>query len=377
MKNRNYPLSCIALLGMLIALAFAAFIAASSLIARAANSFGPPSPALGAFQRARLGIELGWRADALLRPVDPAAETINFDIGLDEPTGDIVARMQAAGLIPEANLFSDYLVYTGLDTQLQAGDFVLSPSMNAPQIAAALLDPTPESVTLVVLPGWRLEEIAAALPSAGVGVKPEDFLLAAWNPPTGAQLPQGFPSGASLEGYLLPGSYEIDRELDTVGLLNTLLGGFESNISSDLIAGFEQQGLSLHEALTLASIVEREAVIDGEMPMIASVFDNRLAAGIKLEADPTVQYALGYDQASRSWWRNPLNAADLNVDSEYNTYANFGLPPSPIAAPSLAALQAVAHPTNSNFYFFQAACDGSGAHVFAETFAEHLANNCQ
>jgi UPF0755 protein len=376
--NRKYSsCSCVAVLGLLIALAFVGFIAASSLMARAQDSFGPPASTLGTVQRVRLGIELGWRADALLRPMDAAASTQNFDIGLDEPTAQIVARMQAAGLIREANLFSDYLVYAGIDTQLQVGDYALSPAMNAIEIASALLDPTPGQVTLVILPGWRLEEIAAALPSAGVSVKPEEFLLAAWSPPAGVQLPDGFPSGASLEGYLLPGSYEINRELDVTGLLNALLVGFEQNISSDLIAGFEQQGLSLHEGLTLASIVEREAVIEDEMPMIASVFYNRLAAGIKLEADPTVQYALGYDQTGRSWWRNPIRAADLNVASDYNTYTNFGLPPGPIGAPDLQALLAAAFPASSSFYFFQAACDGSGIHVFAETYEEHLANNCQ
>ncbi len=375
MKQRNSPLSCIAVLGLLIALAFAAFIAASSLIARAEDSFGPPSPALGAFQRARLGIELGWRADALLRPMDLAGETVNFDIGLDEPTTDIVARMQSAGLIREANLFSGYLVYTGLDTQLQTGDFVLSPAMNAPQIATALLDPTPESVTLVILPGWRLEEIAAALPSAGVSVKPEDFLLAAWTPPADVSLSAGFPIGASLEGYLRPGSFEIDRGVDATGLLNALLLTFDSTVSPEIRAGFEQQGLTLHQGLSLASIVEREAVNEDEMPLIASVFLNRFHAGIKLEADPTVQYALGYDAATKSWWKTPLTLADLAIDSPYNTYV-YLIPPGPIAAPSLQALQAVANPASSTFYFFQAACDGSGKHVFAETFEEHVANNC-
>jgi UPF0755 protein len=144
-----------------------------------------------------------------------------------------------------------------------------------------------------------------------------------------------------------------------------------------LQTGFAQQGLTLHQAVTLASIVEREAVVDDEMPLIASVFINRLTFGMQLEADPTVQYALGYDQAGGSWWRTPLSAADLSVASDYNTYANFGLPPGPIAAPSLEALRAVAFPASSSFYFFQAGCDGSGRHVFAETYEEHLANNCQ
>jgi len=376
MNQKNSFFTCFIILGLIAALGFVAFIVAGGLMARAEDAFGPPSPSLGSFQRVRLGVELGWRAQALLRPVGTNAPLQNFSIGLDEPTAQIVERMEQAGLIREAKLFSDYLVYSGLDTQLQSGDFELSPAMNAAQLAQQLLDPTPGTVTLVILPGWRLEEIAAALPSAGVPVKPEDFLLAAWNPPTDVDLPQGLPNGASLEGYLLPGSVEIERQANAVDLLNALLENFNSSINGDPLAGFQQQDLSLHEALILASIVERESVVDEEMPLIASVFLNRLAAGMRLEADPSVQYALGYDQASQSWWRTPLSAADLNINSAYNTYRNIGLPPGPIAAPSLEALHAVALPQASAFFFFQAACDGSGKHVFALTLEEHLTNNC-
>jgi UPF0755 protein len=177
---------------------------------------------------------------------------------------------------------------------------------------------------------------------------------------------------------LLPGSYEIDREADVIGLLDTLLHSdiFSTQMSAELIAGLQQQGLGIYEALVLASIVEREAVVDAEMPLIASVFHNRLAIGMRLEADPTVQYAVGYDATRGGWWPSPLTAADLQIDSPYNTYLYAGLPPSPIAAPSAEALQAVAFPPPSPYYFFQAACDGSGRHVFSVTYEEHLANNC-
>jgi len=376
MNQKNSFFTCFIILGLIAALSFVGFIVASGLMARAEDAFGPPAPSLGSFQRVRLGVELGWRAQALLRPVDATGPLENFSIGLDEPTAQIVERMEQAGLVREAELFSAYLVYSGLDTQLQSGDFELSPAMSAAQLAQQLLDPTPGTVTLVILPGWRLEEIASTLPSAGVAVKPEDFLLAAWHPPARVEEPEIFASGASLEGYLLPGSYEIERQASAVDLLNALLENFDSSIDADLLAGFQQQDLSLHEALILASIVERESVVDEEMPLIASVFLNRLAAGMRLEADPTVQYALGYDQASQSWWKTPLSAADLNINSAYNTYRNIGLPPGPIAAPSLEALRAVAFPQASDFFFFQAACDGSGKHVFALTLEEHVANNC-
>jgi UPF0755 protein len=132
----------------------------------------------------------------------------------------------------------------------------------------------------------------------------------------------------------------------------------------------------LVEAVTLASIVEREAVVPEERPLIAAVFLNRLRIGMKLEADPTVQYALGR-QPNGNWWKRSLTHSDLETPSTYNTYAQDGLPPGPIANPGLASLQAVAFPEKTSFLYFRARCDGSGRHAFAETYEQHLENSCQ
>jgi UPF0755 protein len=113
------------------------------------------------------------------------------------------------------------------------------------------------------------------------------------------------------------------------------------------------------------------------MPAIASVFHNRLSAGMKLDTDPTVQYAIGWNSSQDTWWTNPLSSTDLQVDSPFNTYLVPGLPPAPISNPSLAALRAVAFPTDTPFYYFRARCDGSGLHSFAETFEEHVNNGCE
>ena len=110
------------------------------------------------------------------------------------------------------------------------------------------------------------------------------------------------------------------------------------------------------------------------MPRIASVFLNRRAIGMKLDSDPTVQYALGFN--NDTWWTNPLSLADLQVDSPYNTYLNPGLPPGPICNPGLAALKAVAFPEQTPYFYFRAACDHSGRHLFAETFEQHKSNAC-
>ena len=145
----------------------------------------------------------------------------------------------------------------------------------------------------------------------------------------------------------------------------------------DLRNGFTKQNLTIYQAVILASIVEREAVQDEEKALIASVYLNRWRIGMKLDADPTVQYAYGYDFTEGTWWKNPLELQDLQFDSPYNTYLYAGLPPAPIANPSLEALQAVAFPAETPYYFFRAKCDGSGYHDFSETLEEHLGNGCQ
>ena len=131
----------------------------------------------------------------------------------------------------------------------------------------------------------------------------------------------------------------------------------------------------LHQVLTLASIVEREAVLDEERPTIAGVYLNRLARGMRLEADPTVQYAMGFQPASGQWWKTPVFLEEYSqVDSPYNTYLTTGLPPGPIAAPRLASIRAVLNPEQHDYLYFVAEPGGSGRHIFSRTFEEHLEN---
>jgi len=159
-------------------------------------------------------------------------------------------------------------------------------------------------------------------------------------------------------------------------VLEAMLSEFSNQLDPALEDGFSRVGLSLYEAVTLASIIEKEAVVDAEKPMIASVFFNRLAAGMRLETDPTVQYSLGFQEETGTWWKAPLSLDDLKVASPYNTYIVYGLPPTPINNPDLVSLRAVAFPAETPYFYFRAACDGSGRHLFAITFDDHLNNAC-
>ncbi len=225
-----------------------------------------------------------------------------------------------------------------------------------------------------------MEEIAAALPTSGLKVSADEFLDLVNHPVTAVlpdELPPDMTSVPSLEGFLMPGTYEISRDITAQELVKLFYDRFNQNVTPDIREGFANQGLTLVEGVTLASIVQHEAVLEAEQPKIASVFYNRLADQMKLDSDPTVQYALGYDEQQKTWWKNPLTIADLQINSRYNTYIYPGLPPGPIANPGLAALRATAFPAQTDFYYFRALCDGSSRHAFAKTYEEHLKNACQ
>ncbi|HSG43267.1 MAG TPA: endolytic transglycosylase MltG, partial [Anaerolineales bacterium] len=315
-----------------------------------------------------------WYNGLLTNPLNPQGAEQPFVIQPNESVYSVANNLDAMGLIKDAESFRAYLIYSGLDTSIQAGEYQLSPAMSAIQIAHELQDATSEEVRFSVLPGWRMEEIAAALPSSGLPIVPEDFFSAVNNPPSGYD----FLSGAtSAEGFLFPDSYIFSRQTTADELVNELVRHFALQLTRNMQLEFENQGLTVYQAVTLASIVEKESVQKEEAPLIASVYINRLNINMKLEADPTVQYAIGFNPSQNTWWTNPLSLNDLQFDSHFNTYMYPGLPPTPIANPGLEALNAVAFPAETLYYFFRAKCDGSGFHNFAVTFEEHVGNGCK
>lgn len=344
---------------------------------RAEDLYGVPGNSLDPLQRLQLSAQLLYQSDLLLKPADILGDPLPFDIPFGESPISIASRLESLGIILDAQAFIRYLKYSGLDTSLQAGQYSLSPAVTALDIAHILQDATPSEITLSILPGWRLEEIAATLPTSGLEITPDEFLSAAFAPDQVSQNPLDFPEGSSLEGFLFPTSYRLPRDTTVDQLLRVLLDAFQSRISPKILAGLAAQGLDIHQAVTLASIVEREAILAEEMPTIASVFLNRLEIGMALEADSTVQYARGFNQDQNTWWTNPLSFRDLQFDSPYNTYLYPGLPPGPIANPGTRALRAVAFPAQTPFYYFRATCDNSGRHTFSETFEEHLNKACE
>lgn len=342
---------------------------------RAYQLFGEPANYLSDQQRIYLSLQLILQTQDLSMPLDTSGVPMPFKVQEGETTASVIQRLESAGLVRNAGALRAYLVYRGLDTTIQAGEYELNPAMTAVEIAYALQDATPTIVKFRILPGWRMEEIAQALPTSGLNITQNEFLIASQSNPSSV-LTYKFPAHATMEGFLYPDTYQLRRDVSINEFMMSILSNFEQKLSPDIQQGFLRQGLDVYSGVTLASIVQREAVIDEEMPLIASVFLNRLAAGIKLDSDPTVQYAVGYNHQQNTWWTNPLSMLDLQVDSPYNTYLYPELPPGPISNPGITALSAVAFPAQSPYYYFRSACDGSGRHTFAETFQQHVANEC-
>lgn len=336
------------------------------------TGLGPPSAELSPVERTTLGLYLLVNRGALVRPGEPPFRQAAIDIEPGMDAGAVATELHRLGVLEAPELFRRYLRYRGLDTTVEAGRYQVSSGMSIVELADMLQQARASRYTITIPEGWRREEIAEALGALGLSFTPADFLAATRRPPPAwAGAP---PSAKDLEGFLFPDTYQLGPEMSASDVAQMMLETFEARVGDSLRAGFAAQGLTTFEAVTLASIVEREAAVAAERPLIASVFLNRLDLGIPLQADPTVQYALG--RSASGWWKAPLTADDLGIDSLYNTYRYAGLPPGPIASPGLAALASVADPTPSGYLFFRAACDGSGAHLFATTFEDHLRNAC-
>jgi UPF0755 protein len=344
---------------------------------RVEGIYGAPDRQLDFFKRTELSLRLFTNGDLITRPVQNLADNSLFVIKSNESAYQIADRLKEEGYIADTDLFVDYLVYKGYDRLLNSGEFSISSGMSAIEIAEKIHSSAGDMTIFTILPGWRVEEIARAMEIYQFSFSPDELVSLVHSPGKSTEIPAKYREYDSLEGFLFPGEYKVEKTMSIASFLDQTLQKFDSTITPKMLKNYKKNGLSLYQAVTLASIIEKEAVIPEEGPMIASVFYNRLAAGMKLESDPTVQYAIGYVNETKTWWKNPLTADDLMAQSVYNTYQNPGLPPAPISNPGYSALYSVAFPETTNYYYFRAACDNSGKHVFSETFQEHLQNSCQ
>lgn len=318
----------------------------------------------------------GWNwIQLMLQPVSAQEDQILVTIPRGAASARVGRILEDAGLIHDSTVFRLWLRHYQLGGKIQAGDYILSPSQSLSEIVDKLVagEVHRETLRFTIPEGLFITDIAVRLADRGI-VDEERFLelvsdLSLWQDywfvqqlPSGQQVP--------LEGYLFPETYEIfaAEENREELVIRLMLNQFDKVFTQEMREQAEVMGMSVHQVVTLASIVEKEAIVNHERPVIAGVFLNRLDRPMLLQSCATVNYILG-DFTIRN-----LSKAQMAIPSPYNTYVTRGLPPGPIAGPGQASLRAVLWPEETDYYFFVAKDDGSSEHYFGRTFAEHQAN---
>lgn len=276
-----------------------------------------------------------------LQPVTYTTDELpdqKFIIKKGESVTAIANRLQEAGLIKNARVFGYMVRYYKLTSKIQAGTFTVSPSQT-PKVIAETFTKGTEDLWVTFLEGWRVEEFADYLAAQEelTNFDKENFLFLA----------------EPLEGTLYPDTYLIPKEMDEETIISLLTNTFETK-TEDVLADVNTD---TNELLTLASVVQREAKSYQDMRRVAGILQNRIKIGMPLQADATLQYVKGYNEAEQSWWSPPL-AVDKQLQSPFNTYLNRGLPPQPICNPGLDAIKATVDPIASEDLFYIHAPDG-------------------
>jgi UPF0755 protein len=311
---------------------------------------------------AALVLGLGALAVAVhlsLRPVSTSDAEIVVEIPRGSALSGIASRLEAVGVIRSARAFALLARLRGQADALRAGEYALAPSLPPGAVLERIAAGAVMTHRVMLPEGLRMEEVAARIESAGLG-SAADFLAVARDPASAAAFGV---EGTSLEGYLFPETYELAKGVPARDVARMMVDHFHA-VWRTIEPAARERGHSMHEVVVLASLIEKETGAPEERPLIAAVFLNRLARGMRLETDPAVIYGIaGFDgNLRRVHLEDPRNP--------YNTYQHAGLPPGPIANPGAAALRAVVDPAAVDYLYFVARKDGT--HQFSRTYAEHV-----
>lgn len=313
----------------------------------------------------------------MLEPVEPEAteEYSLVDIPPGASTEFIAAILYDQGLIQNELAFRFYVRHHDLAQDFMAGQYHLSPSMDVEEIISRIQlgEVYAETAWFTIPEGYTVEQIADRLEQKAL-VEKDQFLKIASDPPS--TITEDFPFLKEiqnpdidylLEGYFYPETYEVYTDAGAEDIVRLMLNQMDKTITDRYKEQMSERDLTLHEVLTHASLVEREARVDHERAPIAGVIFNRLEIGQRLEIDATIQYVL--DETKEF-----LTYDDLEVSSPYNTYRNDGLPPGPIAAPGEPSIKAVLYPEDNEYFYYNYKYDNSGEHYFSKTYEEHMNN---
>ncbi len=303
----------------------------------------------------------GWLAWALGSPVTPKGQKFVL-LHPGYSTRRIAHELESAGVIRNADAFI-FWHYFHRKHSLKAGEYLFEKTSNAIDIHKRLVRGDIYVHTVVIPEGFTMFDIAQAIQDAGLGTS-QDFLNVATSDT--ALIADLDPEAKTLEGYLFPNTYEFTRTQTMQEMAAAMVKQFRQVAREIGLVSTEQA--SMHQTVTMASIIEKETGTPEERPLVASVYYNRLAKNVALQADPSVIYA----ELLQGSYSGALHHADMQFKSAYNTYTHPGLPPGPIANPGKTSLEAAMHPAVTDYFYFVA--DGNGHHRFAHTLEEHNRN---
>jgi len=320
---------------------------------------------------ARIGLLLGllaiavavyfyWELEYPSGPPRGEEVTVYFPFGTS--TAEIFRRLDAEGVVRPGWLAEVYYRLARSATALQAGEYRFARPTPLSEVLARMGRGDVVRYVIVVPEGLTAEETFELFWSRSIS-RPEAFRHAFVNPQLVDSIARGAPD---LEGFLFPDTYVVTRSTSARQIVETMLANFRRHFTPEMRASAQAIGLSERQAVILASIVQKETSLDSELSLIAGVYWNRLRHGMRLQADPTVTYALKRDGR----WTGTLYRSDYGYESPFNTYLFEGLPPGPISNPGVDALRAAVAPAHTEYLYFVA--DGTGGHTFSRTFQEHL-----
>jgi UPF0755 protein len=313
-----------------------------------------------------------------LRPSAASSTPVQVTITSGMRAKNVAELLEKSGLIRSSFLFSGWMKVAGEGSRFQAGVYELTPGMTRDQIVAKLNKGdiiAAATIRFTIPEGFTVQQIAARLSETGA-VDKNKFLEAAGQTSqfTGSLWTKDIPTDKSLrfplEGYLFPETYEMKRESTEADIVNRMLAELDHKLDQlpeDWQITMEERGLTVHQLLTIASLVEREVVIDEERPIVSSVIQNRLKKKMPLQIDATIQYLLDKQ-------KELLLEPDLKVESPYNTYLHPGLPPGPIASPSFKSIEAALYPDETDYLYYVTKKDGTNTHLFAVSYKQHQKN---
>lgn len=297
-------------------------------------------------------------------------EEVTVVIAAGDSLSTIADKLEAAGVVEHAGAFVVRAKSDGYSSQLKAGTYRLRENEPYAQLVTILVEgQEPLTLTVTIPEGSTLKQSATIVAESVEGMEAEDYIRIARDDPPKIRL-EGYKTGTTLEGLLFPATYEPEPDVKARPFIEVQLAAFEEGFAEVDMRRAGKANLTPYDVVIIASMIEREAQVDEERPLVAAVIWNRLQDDMLLQIDATIQYALGETKPV-------LTFDDLKIDSPYNTYKNAGLPPTPIANPRLASLQAAADPAAVDYRYYVARADGTGKHYFSRTYEEFLTNQAK